>query len=785
MVDNAGDTINALIDAVEAIERELGITPSGVYSDVRVRMDILEARINNPLAPAPNVENPFIIGNDGVTISTGDGYPTENRLPGSLYLRKDGYGAEGLYARRPDGYWHQIDTDPWTAAGDLAGNIYSQTVIGLQGRPVSSAAPTNTPAGDGYVLSWNGSQWAPQVGFYAAGDLTGTKINQKVVSIDGYHISMVNLNSTKDGYSLIWNNSATQWEAQRLAVVFDPLNSGTTTNIRSNRYLTQSPIDNTKTGIVNLSSDSVQLTAGATANYAAIVGGDQNTVTGDYGFIGDGYSNTIDAVISAIVGGDHNHIISGSDLSFIGGGRANAISGDRSVIVGGDTNVIVGSQSAILGGVGNAVNGARSVILLGNTNVIDTNDSIIGNGLNNLISLGSYNTILNGNIGQIVSGSYSTLINGLNNIITGDYSFISAGHHNAITGNQSSVLNGNNNSIIGSNSTLLNGSLNLVTASGAIILGGVSNIVSSDRVSIFGDSNTVISSSDLSVIFGASNTVSDGYSFVQGLLNLTSVGSTYTSLFGNNNSVGGSTHVSIWGTNNTVHDSAPYSFIFGNLNTINNNSSYSHVDGYSNTINANSTHSSAHGSNNSVTGNLSNVWGSNNTITANSSTVCGSNNTATANSSVILGNYGKTIYPGQLSIAARAINGTTAGSSQYSKIILDGYQAAGGQFDLKIPGSGANIALEDGKSYDMTVRVLINNTTGSPACARYVLDVLAHCESGTLVLDAINTTIGNAGPGWTVSLSTSTNQLVVTVNSFGGDSRRAIATIDWQEITRL
>lgn len=50
---------NDLVDDVAAIEATLGPTPSGIYSDVRVRLDILEARINNPNVPTPNVTNPF------------------------------------------------------------------------------------------------------------------------------------------------------------------------------------------------------------------------------------------------------------------------------------------------------------------------------------------------------------------------------------------------------------------------------------------------------------------------------------------------------------------------------------------------------------------------------------------------------------------------------------------------------------------------------------------------------------------------------------------------------
>ena len=96
--------LNALIQAVSDLQTEMGVDPSGVYADIRARLDILEARINNPLVPAPNVEDPFFIGNNGVTISTGIGFPTESRVDGSLYLRRDGYSNEGLYSRR-GGAW--------------------------------------------------------------------------------------------------------------------------------------------------------------------------------------------------------------------------------------------------------------------------------------------------------------------------------------------------------------------------------------------------------------------------------------------------------------------------------------------------------------------------------------------------------------------------------------------------------------------------------------------------------------------------------------------------------
>jgi hypothetical protein len=596
VVDDKADAINALIDAVESIEHELGITPSGVYSDVRVRFDILEARINDPLVPAPNVENPFFIGNDGVSISTGDGYPTENRLSGSLYLRKDGYNNEGLYTTRPDGYWHLIDTDPWTAAGDLAGTIYTQTVIGFQNRPFRSAAPIDTLAGDGYVIGWNSTDgyWEPQAGFYAFGDLTGDKLNQTIINLQGTPIVIGTLNNSNDGYSLIWNNTIPQWEPQKLAIIFDPLNSGSTTNIRANKYNTQSPIDNTKIGIINLGSDSIQTTAGVTANYGTLLGGDSNEVAGDY---------------SVIVGGNLNSI-SGT-FGFIGGGAANLLSGNNSVIVGGNNNSSISDNSFIGGGVSNFLHASPfSIVLGGQTNSID-------------------------------SSGYSVIISGELNEINGT-------------------------------------SLRF-----ASILGGSSNII---------------------------NGTADGYLTILG----------------------------------------------GYLNTI---------DGYYNLIGT--------GENNAIS------------ITSQYSSILnGSNNLINSSWATIFGNYGKAIFNSQFVHSADAIDGITAGSAQYSRLLLSGSGVSGNQFDLQIPTTSANLVLENNKSYDMSIRVLINNTDGGFVCARHIFDVLARCESNILTLDVINITLSNEnGTGWTVSLSTSGNQLIVRIDAAGGNDRQAVATVEWRELS--
>ena len=82
---------------------------------------------------------------------------------------------------------------------DIAGTGSTATnviVCGLYGRPVLSTAPTS-----GYVLTWNGTAWEPQVipsQFVATNDLFGTSSSQSVKSITGTTVP-----SLLDGYALI------------------------------------------------------------------------------------------------------------------------------------------------------------------------------------------------------------------------------------------------------------------------------------------------------------------------------------------------------------------------------------------------------------------------------------------------------------------------------------------------------------------------------------------------------------------------------------------------------
>jgi hypothetical protein len=95
------------------------------------------------------------------------------------------------------------------AGGDLGGSYPNPTVVQLQTRPVSSSAPSVNQ-----VLEWNGSQWAPTnlpsglpPSGAAGGDLAGTYPNPTVVKLQTRPVSAA---APLSGDVLAWSGS--QWQ---------------------------------------------------------------------------------------------------------------------------------------------------------------------------------------------------------------------------------------------------------------------------------------------------------------------------------------------------------------------------------------------------------------------------------------------------------------------------------------------------------------------------------------------------------------------------------------------
>ena len=142
------------------------------------------------------------------------------------------------------------------------------------------------------------------------------------------------------------------------------------------------------------------------ADYAVIAGGQCNSGSGNFGFIGAGQGNCVlDVAKGAIVGGKNNLICNNGSYqchSFIGGGCGNQICGGTTTensILGGKNNKICASYSS-----GNSILGGNS--------------NIIGGGYR------SYSVIGNGYQNQVAGGSCNGILGGYSNYLSHNFSFI-------------------------------------------------------------------------------------------------------------------------------------------------------------------------------------------------------------------------------------------------------------------------------------------------------------------------------------------------------------------------
>jgi trimeric autotransporter adhesin len=138
-----------------------------------------------------------------------------------------------------------------------------------------------------------------------------------------------------------------------------------------------------------------------------------NSVSADFGTIGGGYANTIQAQAyeSTIGGGFHNSIQSVSADSTIAGGTGNTeFNSDIATIGGGDFNSIQNAlDSTIGGGDFNSIQSAsEATIGGGDGNLIQTASySTIGGGSANLIKAGAAHAVIPGGYGNLAAGNFS------------------------------------------------------------------------------------------------------------------------------------------------------------------------------------------------------------------------------------------------------------------------------------------------------------------------------------------------------------------------------------------
>ena len=293
------------------------------------------------------VPNPFNISNTNITISGGIGEPLQNANDGSLYLRED--SSENIYIHQ-NGSWISLNSSgsgSWSASGDLSGNSSQQTVIGLQGRALNNSVPANNQ-----VISWD--------------------------QINNY------------------------WYSANLPITFD--DNLLQQNIIANRLNKTSYADSSKQGIINLGSFSY-----AYNNYVVICGGNSNSASSEYSFIGAGYQNRII---------DINNKFSYSSIVC---GNNNVMQGNYNIILNGFSNSIESNYSTILNGQINYITQTanNSIVLYGNSNYLDSPNSL-ASGNSNSISGNSTFSQSHGQYNNLQCAS--SYIHGDYNIVRSNYS---------------------------------------------------------------------------------------------------------------------------------------------------------------------------------------------------------------------------------------------------------------------------------------------------------------------------------------------------------------------------
>jgi hypothetical protein len=214
---------------------------------------------------------------------------------------------------------------------------------------------------------------------------------------------------------------------------------------------------------------------------ATIAGGGQDTntgadvpndVRGNFGTIGGGSGNFIDAVPFVTIGGGSGNIAQGSH-STVSGGSGNNIQAERATIAGGTQNYTSGAASAIGGGSSNTITAGLGTIAGGDANTVSGAAAALGGGQGN--TAGALYSVVAGGFQNVTGGQYGTIGGGAQNGVGGFLATIAGGSQNQAPAQYAAVGGGSRNAAAGDTATISGGDQNTVNGTFTTIAGGRSN----------------------------------------------------------------------------------------------------------------------------------------------------------------------------------------------------------------------------------------------------------------------------------------------------------------------
>ncbi len=207
----------------------------------------------------------------------------------------------------------------------------------------------------------------------------------------------------------------------------------------------------------------------------SFIGGGWGNKILDYGWPYDG----------VLVGGRSNQMV-GSPEAFIGSGDSNYVQGIRSALVGGDSNTVTAAYAFLGGGVHNKLDWGSdtSVISGGAYNYVSNRYSFVGGGLYDTIN-GSRSIIVGGCFNKIGETEWGTIVGGCGNTAVDTFTTIGGGQHNYAGSNLATIGGGDTNVVLGFAGTIGGGQKNQIAeltgnstqAVFATIAGGFSNSI--------------------------------------------------------------------------------------------------------------------------------------------------------------------------------------------------------------------------------------------------------------------------------------------------------------------